>query len=402
MAQRNILFVTTAFPTLDDSVRGTFILEHARAAQTRNQVAVLHCAGVLSGSGPLWQMQREANASLTANIPTYRVRYRRSPIPFTSYALFVLSVERAARALSQNGFRPDLIHAHYYDAAPPALAVARRWRVPLVVTAHASKFPDRTLSRRELVRTHVAFALANRVLPVSEHLRRAISAYGIRAKITVVPNVVDHEIFNNRGERGEEGRDTNDERSDRRCDRPLHESGRIIFVGSLEETHNKGVPILLDALASLSKGQSWHLDIVGMGPTRGVYEDQAARLGLSERVAFHGAQSKLQIAELMRRASFLVLPSRQENLPCVVLEALSCGLPVVCTDVGGIPEIVDASRGVLISERSPGALCGAIDQMLNRADTFDRNRLSRFAQEHFGLGVVGQKLDAVYSTLLLS
>src|ERR671939_115753 len=83
-------------------------------------------------------------------------------------------------------------------------------------------------------------------------------------------------------------------------------------------------------------------NVVGDGPRRPEYEALAGELGVAERVRFAGLRPKADLAERMRAADLFVLASRFENNPCVVLEAMASGLPVVATRVGGVPELMTA------------------------------------------------------------
>jgi glycosyltransferase involved in cell wall biosynthesis len=102
----------------------------------------------------------------------------------------------------------------------------------------------------------------------------------------------------------------------------------------------------------------------------------------------------------MRAADLFVLPSRFENLPVVLLEALACGLPVVATAVGGVPEIVDEGAGRLVAPDDPAALADAIADVAGRLDTFDRAALARRARERYSLEAVGAVWDAIYAEVM--
>src|SRR6185312_3530334 len=156
---------------------------------------------------------------------------------------------------------------------------------------------------------------------VSRHLREAIRSYGIDVPFEVVPNVVDTSLFfPPEKKRTGEGA-----------------TRRLLFVGNLEPSQHKGFPTLLRALTRLrDRTRDWQLDVVGDGPERPSYE-------------------KSVVAEMMRAAPLFVLPSRFDHLPCVVVEALASGLPVVSTTVGGIPELVDDQRGRLVPPDDPPA-----------------------------------------------
>lgn len=384
MGRLKILFVTTWYPTADRPVDGIFVREHAKAVQLYDDVVVLHCAGFDRALRASWRLVEEQDAGLTEGVRAYRLWWRLSPLPKTSYLFFVWAVLRAYLALQRAGFRPDVIHAHVYEASVPAAIVAQLFRLPLVITEHFSAFPRRALSRVDVWKARIAFRLADRVLPVGEALRRGIQDNRIRARFEIVPNVADTALFF-----PDPGRP--------RASLPR----RLLFVGALEPKHIKGVPYLLDALAILHRRRSdWRLDIIGDGPTRSEYERKTAELGLATVVTFHGHQPKPSIAALMRRADLFVLPSLWENNPCVVLEAMASGLPVLSTRAGGIPELVDDTAGRLVPPADAAALAEALDQMLDRAGDFSPDLIARRAAERFSPDRVGQQIDAVYRAVV--
>jgi glycosyltransferase involved in cell wall biosynthesis len=129
----------------------------------------------------------------------------------------------------------------------------------------------------------------------------------------------------------------------------------FVFLGELRIL--KGVDILLEALASLHKsGRRATLTIVGEGPDGEMLRAQAARLGISQAVRFAGFRPAREAFGLGRT---LVLPSRKESLPYVVLEAAAAGMPIVATNVGGIPEIFGPLSHRLIPPEDPDALAAA-------------------------------------------
>ena len=140
--------------------------------------------------------------------------------------------------------------------------------------------------------------------------------------------------------------------------------------------------------------------MVGDGPERVPYEKSAAELGLRDQVTFHGSQPKPVIAQMMREADLFVLPSRFDNLPCVVVEALASGLPVVSTTVGGIPELVDDERGRLVPPDDPSALADALEYMLEHLEAFDRRAIGEAARDRYSLEVVGEQLSGIYEASL--
>lgn len=367
--------MTSWYPTPESPVAGVFVREHAKAAALRNDVIVVHCQSPVAGRG-LWTLEQESAEELTEGIPTFRVRHRRVPVPGATFGLSLWAARQATRSL---GFRPDVVHAHVYEAGVPAIVVGRSLRAPVVVTEHYTGFPRRTLTRRQRRRASFAFRNAAYVLPVSRQLQEAIEDYGIRGRFRVVPNAVDIDLFHPGGDRDPKLR-------------------RLLFVGVLEPSNRKGLPILLDALARLDRHRKdWRLDIVGDGPGRTEHERLVTEAGLEEHVAFHGRRTKAEVAAMMRAADLFVLPSLWENLPCVIAEAMASGLPVVATATGGVPEMVSPASGALVPPGDAAALADALGRALNDLPEFDRTAIARTARDRYSLEAVGAALDAVYA-----
>jgi glycosyltransferase involved in cell wall biosynthesis len=137
----------------------------------------------------------------------------------------------------------------------------------------------------------------------------------------------------------------------------------FVFVGELR--HLKGVDVLLQALAALQSRDSVRAVIVGDGPDAADLRDLARSLGLEGRVRFPGAMPAGQAFALGR---CLVVPSRAESLPYVVLEAAAAGLPLIATEVGGIREIVAGTSTRLIPADDVAALAGAMAAVLDDPD----------------------------------
>jgi len=358
-----VLFLTTSYPSEESPVDGVFVREHARAAALAGaDVRVVHLQRT-PGRG-LYELVPEDD-----DPPLVRVRYRRFGRPL-SYLAFATGARRAAGD-------PDVVHATSHLAALAALSL----RKPLVYSEHWSVFlPDNPAGLSPPMARAARFGLehARLVLPPSEAMRAALAARAPRARFRVVPNVVDDRLFQP-GARGSGG------------------ERRLLTAGLLGANGAKGVDYLLDAVALLARERNgFRLDVVGDGELRGEYEAQARRLGIDGLVAFHGLRPKPELAEEMRRADLFVLASRFENNPCVVLEAMATGLPVVATRVGGLPELVDEQSGLLAEPRDPANIAARIGEALDRLDAFDRNGIARRARERYGREAVGKLLLMAY------
>jgi len=380
MDRLKVLFITNWYPTAAEPTKAVWVREHARAVRLYDDVAVLHCLESDRTLARRWLMTAE-NDPLNDGIPTYRLRYRRSRVPHASYLVYVHALFGAFRRLVQDGFRPDVIHVHIYDAGWPALLIGKFYRVPVVVSEHFSSFPRRALGRLDICKAWLAFRWAQRVLPVSTFMQRAIEHYGIRARFQVIPNTVDTALFAPAA-------------SPRRDASPK----RLLLVGQLVPL--KGVPYLLHALADLRRTRDdWHLDVVGDGDHRMEYEQLAVDLKLSDRVTFHGLKPKMEVAAFMRRADVFVLPSLCETFSAPIAEALATGIPIVATRCGGPEELVEPHVGVLVSPGDADSLRAGLASVLDNLNRYSGAEIARYAQERFSPQVVGATLHAVYESV---
>ncbi|MEQ1695882.1 MAG: glycosyltransferase family 4 protein [Hyphomicrobiaceae bacterium] len=136
----------------------------------------------------------------------------------------------------------------------------------------------------------------------------------------------------------------------------------FLYIGELREL--KGIDVLLRALAALkaNRAQSYTATLVGSGPDGATLKALACDLGLAEAVTFPGAMPSSKAFPLGRT---LIVPSRKESFPYIVLEAAAAGMPLIATSVGGIPEIVDATDTALIPPDDAEALASAMTNTLN-------------------------------------
>jgi len=144
----------------------------------------------------------------------------------------------------------------------------------------------------------------------------------------------------------------------------VHQPAKLLFVGRLD--YKKGVPVLIEAVKKMrDEGVSTQLSIVGGGPDRDKFEALVKELGLLDSVCFLGyVRDRQRLRELCREHDLFVLPSLTEGAPKVVIEAYAQGLPVVATNVGGIPGMVSDDNGILVEPGNVTQLADAIGRIL--------------------------------------
>lgn len=181
---------------------------------------------------------------------------------------------------------------------------------------------------------------------------------------------------------------------------PAADAADLLFVGELRRL--KGVDILIEAIARVRDETATPpltALIVGDGPDRQAFTELAAARGVAGQITFAGA---LPASEAFPKGRCLIVPSRAESLPYIVLEAAAARLPLIATAVGGIPEIVDGTATTLIPAEDPGALAAAIRavQLDYPAAVRHAEELRQRMQRQFTVSAMASRIEQVYATAL--
>jgi glycosyltransferase involved in cell wall biosynthesis len=187
--------------------------------------------------------------------------------------------------------------------------------------------------------------------------------------------------------------------TDRFVPGPSRDPKRLLFVGRL--TAQKGLEHLLYALASMKVQAS--LDIVGDGPNRASLEDLAQQLAIAPRIRWYGQLSQSDLPQLYQRAAAVVVPSIDEGLGLVAVEALLCETPVVAFDSGGLRDVIQHDKtGLLVKPGDRAALARTLDDLLARDGRgSDLGRAGRlYALSAFAPESVARRYAGIYRQVL--
>jgi glycosyltransferase involved in cell wall biosynthesis len=302
-------------------------------------------------------------------------RLPRVRIRFVGVLAFWVDIVRTLQKI-----KPDIVHAQSFGSGMPALLSNRLLKIPYVIYGRGSDvyLPDwfTKLTAKGILKN------ASTVIALTEHMKDAMQAIYSR-DIIVVPNGIN---LNEVAEKETEGGNP---------------SKRVLFVGRLHPV--KGVQYLLGAMKMVHQElPEAKLILVGDGEEREHLENLTDSLGIRGCVEFAGRVPHDRVQDYMNRAEVFVLPSLSEGFPVTILEAMACGLPVVATRVGGIPDIIeDGTNGYLVDARDQEQIAEALlrvlqDKMLQKIMS-NNNRKSA---EKYRWDTVAATLEGVYQNSL--
>ena len=351
------LWITPGYPWRDEPAVGVFYRTQARAAARLGR-SVTVCAPTPWAPWPLpllrprWRLHADSPlAADDGDVRVLRPRYPNAPGEPTwarPDRLIAMAAWRSRRAWA--GAR--VIHGHFSTTGLAAWRLARRARLPFILTFHGSDintWPDEHPERLADLRAAVRDASA--VIAVSAALAdRVGDITGVAA--VHLPLGSDHRAL----------RASALPRAEARTLLSLpHDRVVVLFVGNLKRT--KGIRELAEA-------------ILGLGdPFLGVFVGGGAEAGYgtasphaSGRLSYVGPRPHEDVVRYLSAADVVVLPSYTEGLPTVLVEAGSLGIPVIASGVGGIPELLGDDRGTILPDVSAGSIATALTAFLADRD----------------------------------
>jgi glycosyltransferase involved in cell wall biosynthesis len=287
--------------------------------------------------------------------------------------------ERAAVAVLCRALRPDVVHTHGYRPDVVDAGVARRLGIATVTTVHGFTGGGWKNRLYEWVQRR-AFRSFDAVVAVSAPLAERLG--GVPAsRLVVLPNAWREPLpaLDRAAARAQLGV----------ADDTLH----LGWVGRL--SLEKGPDVFVEALARI-KDLRFVASFLGDGPEQGRLRARGAEIGVSDRLRWHGATA--DASRLFPGFDLFVLSSRTEGTPIVLFEAMSAGVPIVATRVGGVGDVVTAAEALLVASEDPEALAGAIRTVANdRVAAVARARAARArVEERYALGPWVAGYDAIY------
>ncbi|MFN8252596.1 MAG: glycosyltransferase [Ferruginibacter sp.] len=380
-----VLWLASWFPNKTNPFDGDFIERQALALSRHLPLTVLFVVKDASLTKGNFVVEK----SVTGNLSVYRVYY--GPSSGNSY-IEKISSFRKYRQLQKKVYKdivnetgiPDMVHVHVaMKAGMLALYLLKKFRIPFIVTEHWSGYyphcsPSVYSGNILLNRLNKkVLQAATKMITVSRHLGDTINKNFVPIPYEAIPNVVDTSAF---------------------FYKPFTaQHFRFIHPSGLIDVKN---PEGILAACKRVKEKGYVFELLMMGAENAALQAKAAVLGLEDTVSFRGTVSYTEVAAAMQQSSALLLFSRHENMSCVMLEALCCGLPVIATRVGGLPEVINDTNGILVESENAEQLAAAMIEMMENEPRYNRASIAATAQQQFNYDAVAKMHLDVYAQLL--
>ncbi|HEX7903132.1 MAG TPA: glycosyltransferase [Chitinophagaceae bacterium] len=378
------LWLCSWYPGKTEPFNGDFVQRHARAAALFMDVQVIHVMEDASGKikEQTQEVRRETNL-------TEHIIYINRPATWWGRLVSNYNIQRryqqAIKKYIKEKGKPDIVHVHVtMKAGIAGLWLKRRYGLPFTLTEHwgiyntavADNYTKRNNAFKLFTKRIVEQAAG--FISVSRFIAEGINQLVTTKEYIVIPNTVNTELFHY---------STNP-----------HTAFRFIHVSNMVPLKNaEGILAVFKKLKETTR----NVELYMVGDTHPGIRNYAASLGLTDAgVFFYGEVPYPEVAAKMQQCDCFILFSDIENSPCVIGEALCCGLPVIATAVGGIPELVHSNNSLLITPCSEDELVKAMQNMVEKKEQFDRKKIAEDAQCIFSYPVIGQQFIDYYKKVI--
>lgn len=382
-----VLFLARWYPNRYDPMYGLFIQRHAESLKGLCKVGVVyvHAADDLP-AGSMYELESHPGDGLQ----TVRVYYQAVvsqnalPRPFLKAFRFYKANAMGIRHLKEKMGGFDLIHIHILSRLG-LIGLYYKWmrQTPFVVSEHWSRYLSITggfngVLRKWLTRMVVRNAYA--VTTVTQNLSNAMKHHGLKNdNYQVLANVVDPVFFNTKA-----SKHTSDKK-------------KLVHISCFEDK-SKNISGLLRVIQKLSwQRNDFVLQLIGSGMDFVWLKQLSVELGLDgDSIQFSGLLEGSALADAMGSADLTVVFSKFENFPVVINESFVLGVPVIASRVGGIPEFVNSSNGILVDAQDEEGLLRQLNNFLDGKIHFKANVISEKARADYAPSAIGNHLLRIY------
>lgn len=380
----NILFLTPWYPHKNAPYSGTFVREHARAIQyAGNDLHVM--AIVINSSSKIFNYKTHSyidEDGIKTTIVNLSSKF--NDILYYNFPVQLFYLLKTIRRLNkQKHLQFDIVHSNVvYPIGVLGYFISKKLKIPHVITEHWSRIKRIMKLPVYAQLCRKAYTTSGAILPVSNFLKQNIQSH-LKSidpdKFQVVGNVINNDTFKFVA-------------SPKRKDKNIRFTA--IATWNKKKIPDKLPKLFIDALAIISNRSGIDVQLTMIGSGNQINDLKSKCKQHQVKAVFTGFIEKTRIAEILQyHTDFFIHASTIETFSVVTAEALSCGVPVICSDVGALSELVDASNGVLCKNTVEDWVKG-IEKAI--ATTYDGLKISQTMKDRFSYKSIGKQVEQVY------
>lgn len=396
-----VLFTTAWYPNRKVAGDGVFIQKHARAVALMNEVAVLMVQTDYAIKGCRIEICSDVATDSLHEVLVY-IPKTKFEIPVLTGLIrmmwLMLGYLKGYRYIKKNcwnGCRPDVCHVNVLTrAAGLPWLLYKIHHIPYIITEHWTRYARPEAypgSKMQLLFGRLFVRDAAYVCPVSYNLEQSMKKWGLNnRRYTRIGNVVDTDMFALKSVSATP---------------EISSVTRFVHVSWMRDPA-KNISGILRVLSQLkTERQDWHLDLIGEGNDKEMLMDMAHSLDLDAQVTFLPAMQGKELAHTLREHDAMLMFSNHENQPVSILEALSCGLPVIATSIAAIPVMLGQQRGVTVEPGNESQLLEVLRNFVQihshssyeqkKDETLAASR-HQYVVSHHSPAVISQQFDVLY------
>lgn len=374
----HVLIVSTGYPTDYVPLDGIFYRDQAEALVAQGNTVGFIAVNPISIKSILQRKKLNLGLSSFTEKGVNTMLYKYINIPkFPVYQ--VVKAQKKGSALIDNYIakygKPDVVHLHCYEGILMAMHLKNKYKIPFVVTEHSSRFMNNSVPASMEKYAELAFRESAYNISVSEKFAEVLHEK-YKREFHYVPNIVNTDFYTP-GKRPEK---------------------EFTFLSAGILNDNKNHVLLIGAFSRfLKSGKTAKLMIAGNGPNMESLKAQALGSGIGKNVVFTGWLPREKLAEMMQQANVFVLPSKKETFGVVLIEAMSCGLPVISTKSGGPESIITSAKTGILCDFDPQALYLAMQEVYDNFAGYDPDEIRQLVLDNYSQKAVSEKLLRIYT-----
>ncbi len=372
----HILWLTSWFPHKNNALFGNFVERQAKAVSQYANISLLNA---------VQHIDNEYVVEIVEGNPfLIRVYFPQTNNTILKMLRYLKAWRMGYKILLKSKGKPQFMHLHImYPAGIFALILHFFYNIPFVLTEHWTGYatqPPKPISFFQKLIIKKCLNVSTCVAAYTTHYGKALARFGSFKKVAIIPNVVDTDFF-----------------IPPQYLKPKLTTFRLIHVSTCTDKQ-KNVSGIIRSLVALKKAHyAFELCIIG-GSDREhkPLKKLAQSLDLEGIICFKPTMPHADLIGYLQQAHIFVLFSNYEGLPCVLLEAMSVGLPVVCTDTGGLEDWITPDNGRMIPIGDERALSHALMEMIDNYAQFKVSKIREMVVQTCGMTAVGEANVAMY------